>query len=109
MSQDDIKELVKVNKDILKWIKFSNLGKVKEILETVLDSDEKKIAYQMSDGITRSGAIADIITPHQTTIADWWRIWYKLGIAEALSASGGKRARSIFDLEDFNLAVPKHS
>jgi len=106
VSEEDIRELLEVSKEILKWIKFSNLGKVKEVLETALDTDEKKIVYQMSDGEMRSGAIADVIAPHQTTIADWWRDWYKLGIAEALSVRGGRRAKKIFDLEDFNIEVP---
>ncbi|MHA1410138.1 MAG: hypothetical protein ACTSQY_07530 [Candidatus Odinarchaeia archaeon] len=92
--------------EILKWIKFSNLKAVKESFENLLDTDDKKIAYQLSDGNTSSSYIDSIIDPHQTTIADWWRSWYNIGIAEPISVSGGKRAKKLFDLEDLGITIP---
>jgi len=92
--------------EILVWLRFMNLPQAYKVLEWALDTEDKITAYYMSDGKTTSRAIADVITPHQTTIADWWRDWYRLGIAKAISVQRGKRAKKLFDLEDFGIKIP---
>ena len=95
--------------EILMWLRFMNIPKVYNILETNLDTDEKKIAYNMSDGENTTRDIAKVITPTHTTIARWWKDWYRLGIAEAIGVQRGKRAKRLFDLEDFGIDVPSIS
>ena len=87
--------------ELLKWIKISSFGQIQEMLERVLDSDSKKIIYQLSDGnLTRK----EIITKAKVsfaTITKLWNQWSKLGIEESISV-GDKHS---FDL-NYNL-LPK--
>ena len=107
MNEEDIKELIEVNKEILKWVKFSILGKVKEDLESILDNDNKKIAYDMSDGEKSSRIIARTVSLTHGTISKWWQLWYKIGIAEPIAVQRGFRARKVFDLDEFGISVPE--
>ena len=43
-------EQILLLKEILKWIRFAGMKQVKEVLASVLDTQQKKLAYQLSDG-----------------------------------------------------------
>lgn len=92
--------------EILKWIKVSSYQKVKDFLNFILDTDTKKVIYQLSDGDTGSTEIIKKAKASSATVSKCWQDWEKLGIGEALSSAGGKRFKRTFDLEDFGL-LPK--
>ena len=52
MSQDD--EQIKILKEILQLIKISSFKNIQELLNSILDSDTKKMIYQFSDGINNT-------------------------------------------------------
>ena len=106
MNNDLLEELVKTNKEILRWIKFANIGNVQEVLIKTLDTPNKLVAYQLSDGNNTSTTVSEKAKASQTTVSRWWRNWIKLGIADSISMQGGARAKRIFDLEDFGISVP---
>lgn len=95
--------------EILRLLRFMNAPIIYERLEKNLDSDDKLIAYHMSNGENGSIAIAEHTSVSHVTITNWWKKWYQLGIAEAVSAPGGRRAKKVFDLEKFDYKIPKTS
>jgi hypothetical protein len=107
-SQDN--EQTELLREILKWTKFSGMKGVKEVLSSVLDTDQKKIAFQLSDGskglieISKATGIAG-----KDTIARLWKSWTKLGLGENKPVKGGKRFKRFFDLGDIGIEVPKLS
>lgn len=102
----ELRDLIDVCKEILMWVKFSNIGKVKEVLETVLDDDQKKLAYDLSDGENGTVTIGNMSGVSHGTIANWWASWNKLGIVEPIGVRGGTRYKKLFDLRDFGIRVP---
>ena len=102
----EIKELIEINREILKWIKFANYDKVKKILEEVLADDARKLVYQLSDGENTANGIASKTPVSNYTVANWWRSWAKIGIVDQIPVQGGgSRGKKIFDLDDFNIEV----
>ena len=99
-------ELNDLCREILKWIKLSNVGIIKVIRETVLNTDEKRLAYHMTDGINTARAIAKVIPFNHTTVTDWWKDWYMWKIAVPIPVQRGDRGKKVFDLEDFGISEP---
>lgn len=101
-------EQTQLLREILKWVKFAGMKEVKEVLNSVLDTDQKKLVYQLSDGskgMIEVGETAGIAST--STISKYWKTWLKLGLGENLSVKGGERFKRAFDLEDFGIEVPQ--
>ena len=88
--------------ELLKWVKFSGIQEIKPKLESILDTDEKKIVYQLSDGKSKP-EIAKMSKVSADTVKNYWRNWKKIGITKSQSFSGGPRQIRLFDLGDFGL------
>jgi hypothetical protein len=98
---------VDVLREILKWIKFSGTKQVKATLEEVLDTDQKKLAYELSDRTRTTREVAGLVGfGSKTTVADLWKVWYRLALGETVSVKGGDRFKRSFDLADFEINVP---
>jgi len=93
--------------EILKWIKFAGTKEVKGVLASELDSNQKKLVYQLSDG---SKTIADINKNTGVSvgsISSYWQKWVKLALGEKIAVKGGERFKRSFDLEDLGIEVPE--
>jgi hypothetical protein len=104
----DQERVIELLEELVKWTKISSIPKVKSTLIDMLPTTEERIVYQQSDGKT-STAVSQLANVSNQTISRWWRKWTKAGIADAVSARGGKRAVRSFSLEDLGieLEVPK--
>lgn len=92
----------------MKWIKFANFDKVKSVLERVLNDDSRKLVYHLSDGKNTTGMIASKTPVSNFTVSTWWRAWATLGIVELIPVQGGgSRGKKVFNLEDFDIPIPK--
>ena len=101
-------EQTKLLREILKWIKFAGMKAVKEVLNSALDTDQKKLAYQLSDGDSGMTEVCKATEIASTsTISRYWKSWQKLGLGESISVKGGERFKRVFDLEDFGIEVPQ--
>lgn len=109
METDEIlQEQNKILKEILKWIKFSGMKDVKEVLLDTLTDETKKIIYYYSDGINNTTHIKDIANVSgNNVIPNLWNKWKNIGIIEKISVKGGERGKKIFNLEDFGIPTPK--
>ena len=97
--------MVEVLEEILRWIKVTSIPRVKQLLLDTLPSDKEKVAYYYSDG-QDSRAVSTASGVPFTTVTRWWKRWIRAGIAEAVGAKRGDRAKRIFSLEDFGIEVP---
>jgi hypothetical protein len=107
MSAQESDEL-KVLREILKWMKFAGMNQVQSVLETTLNTPEKKLAYQMSDGTKGTieiGKTSKVGSP--TKVSTLWKEWKRKGLGDSLSVQGGDRFKRTFDLEDFGIEVPQ--
>lgn len=98
-----------VLKEILRWVKFSGMKEVRGILTSALDSDQKRIVYQLSDGSKGIIEIGKAVGIKSTaTIFKLWKQWTRQGLGESIPVPGGQRFKRSFDLEDFgfNVEVP---
>jgi transposase len=98
-------EIKDILREILKWTKFQGMQKVKQVLETTLDIDTKKLVYELSDGVS-SPKIAKIVGVDPTTVRDYWRDWAILGIVE-IHPEYKRRYRRIFSLKEVGIEVPE--
>ena len=101
---DNNKEIKNILKEILKWTKFQGMQKVKQVLETALDTDTKKLIYELSNG-NSSPKIAKTASVDPTTVRDHWKDWTIIGIAE-IHPNYRKRCRKVFSLEEVGIEVP---
>ena len=98
----------KLLQEILKWIRFAGMKQVKDILINTLDTDQKKIIYQFSDGsrgIVEVGKVAGI--SGTATVFRYWKNWTKLGLGDYVAVKGGDRFKRAFDLEELGIDVPQ--
>lgn len=109
MSSEESSKLESIDRtlrEILKWNRFANISRLKEVLETELDTDEKKVAYENSDGDKGLREVAAISGAPMQTVHSWWQSWFRLGIVAESEARKGRMAK-IISLVDLGIRLPK--
>lgn len=105
-SQDNVQ--TDLLREILKWTKFAGMKAVKEVLNSALDTPQKKLVYHLSDGSKGSVEIGKASGVASTeTITRYWKSWAILGLGENMAVKGGKRFKRSFNLEDFGIEIPE--
>jgi len=99
-------EIIELLGEILKWIKFDGMQRVKNTLMDVLQKDVERIVYEFSDGRS-SMDVAKLAGVSHQTVVNYWKKWSRLGLVEAERAKGGTRYKRVFSLEDFGIEVPQ--
>jgi hypothetical protein len=108
MSKENNDQIIELLKELVKWTKFQAWGKVKDVLLGVLDDNEKKRIYHLSDGKQSSRKIAENVSVSRSTIVKYWNDWANSNIVEPISVKGGGlRHKKMFNLEDFGIEIPK--
>ncbi len=108
MSKENNDQIIELLKELVKWTKFQAWGKVKDVLLGVLDDDEKKRIYHLSDGKQSSRKIAENVSVSRSTIVKYWNDWANSNIVEPIPVKGGGlRYKNMFNLEDFGIEIPK--
>lgn len=102
---DNDQEIKDILKEILKWIKFEGVHKVKQVLETTLNNNAKKLIYELSDG-RPSPEIAKIAGVSDQTVRRYWKGWAILGIVE-IHPDYKKRYHGVFSLKEVGIEVPE--
>jgi hypothetical protein len=107
MSKEE-NEQTKLLREILKWIKFSGMKEVKTTLASVLNTELKRLVYNLSDGTRGTVEIAKLAgIGSNSTVYDMWQAWLKLDLGESISVRGGSRFKRSFHLEDFGIELPR--
>ncbi|GAH62867.1 unnamed protein product [marine sediment metagenome] len=105
MNDEKLDKIIELLEEILKWTRFEGNQRVKEVLLDELDTDVKKIAYELSDRRS-SSKIARVIDVTDQTIRNWWKKWAKRGLTE-VHPDYKMRFRKVFPLRDFGIEVPE--
>jgi transposase len=105
--EHQINEQIEILKEILKWIKFAGAKEVKNVLLTMLDTEQKRLIFHLSDGNRGTLEIAKVAGTSDTTVRRYWASWARQGIVESLKVRGGERYKKSFELEDFGIEVPQ--
>ena len=93
-------EILKVLNDLLVWTRVGVYHTAKAMLMDVLNTDKKKIAYQLADGSRSGESIRIEVRMGPNDLSDLFKQCISVGLMAL--AEGGKRRR-LFDLTDFGL------
>jgi hypothetical protein len=105
---DELKKQTEILKEMLKWVKFSGMKSVKEVLLNNLTDDTKILVYHYSDGVNSIPMLKNLIgIKGNVVIFNLWNKWKNIGIMEKVPAKGGERGKKIFHLEDFGIQIPE--
>ena len=103
---DDTSEIIRLLREILKWTRFSGIREVRTVMMSILDTEQKRLIYHLSDGECGSVEIGEIADASDSTIRRYWEAWARLGIMETLRVKGGLRYTKSFELADFGFGIP---
>jgi hypothetical protein len=95
--------------ELTKLIKVTSHSDIGKILVELVKSDSQKIVYSHSDGKRTTKEFFEISGMYPADVSENWKKWARAGIAEQVAAKGGTRGKSLFNLEDFGIDVPKIS
>src|SRR5207245_10273684 len=100
-------EEVKLLREILKWNKFAGMNQVQSVLENAMNTPEKRLAYQLSDGTRGTVEIAKLSKVGSTfKVSTLWKEWKRKGLGDSSSVQGGERFKRTFDLDGFGHGLP---
>lgn len=96
MNDEEIKTLLR---DILKWQKLQGIRVALELLPKILDTEEKKIVYDMADGKNGIKEVQAKLKVATGTIHKWWNDWLAKGILE----KKGQKYQKIISLKELGI------
>ena len=99
-------EILSTIQELLRWTKVSSYENIKKMLENILDSENKRIVYHLSNGENNQDEIVAKGKVGAGSISRYWNEWEKMGIGESIPVKRGKRFKGSFDLNNFGL-LPK--
>jgi len=90
---------------IILLLKMANIASAQEYFSNILDTEQKKLAYQMSDG---ENTIENIMIAtgirSSNTISNWWAEWLAKGIVLESESRAGRKQK-IFDLLELGFSL----
>ena len=90
--------------ELVRLTRIMSYPTVKQLLETALDTDQKRSVYQHLDGIKTVSSIQKQTGVNSRYISEWGQEWEKIGIVESSTISERKgRRQKLFDLSNFGL------
>lgn len=92
---------IKILKEILVWLRLQGIYLLDTaLLPSLLDSEQKKKVYEMTDGSLSVNEISKRTGASVGSISNWWNQWHERGIL----LKEGKRYKKLISLRAF---VPK--
>jgi len=93
-------------RQILRWVRFQSLERVRQIIEKEVAQDRKRIlVYELTDGEKGRPEVSRISGVASSTIQTWWDRWYSLGLLEPSPKRKGM-VRKMCGIEEVGLAIP---
>lgn len=107
LSEQTLKEIAATLKELLKWSKLAGIQQLRNVLAHNLKTDIEMLIYELSDGSRGTREIARLAgIGSNSTVANYWRKWSKVGIVEPSEKFPGRYQR-ICSLEEVGLTVPQ--
>jgi hypothetical protein len=89
-------------RDIVRWLRFENLERAKSAVTSLLDTEKKKIAFELTDGKRSSRTIAATAKVDRSSLLRWWADWFPAGIL----TREGDSYRHLFSLRELGMKLP---
>ena|SRR2546430_15544705 len=106
LAETDVKEMLTLLRELVKWSKFESIPKLRIVLEQNLPGSKEKMIYELSDGERSTRDIARMVGVSHQTVANYWEKWSKLRIMDKSDTREG-RSRQICSLEEVGLEAPE--
>jgi hypothetical protein len=90
------------------YVKLANYDGIKNRLMQILNSDDKKCVFEVTDGKNSTREIEAMTGVNKDVVSNWWNQWQKEGIVEESEERRGRR-RKVLSLSDFGIDIPNHS
>lgn len=101
-----LEEIAASLREVLLLTRIVAYPSVKQTLETVLDSPEKRLVYDATDGQRSTRAIEKATGVNARKVSQWGQEWEQIGIVAQSRTSDIKgRREKLFDLASFGLVV----
>jgi len=94
-------------KEISVILRIINFPLLKNTFETILDSEDKKLVYQLFDGNLSVKEIEKLSGVNVRYISEWGQKWEDLGLLEQSTIAIKGRRRKTFDLTKLNISIQK--
>lgn len=107
MNKQSLERIIELLEEVLKWIKFAGAREVRTVLMNILDTEQKRLVYHLSDGDHGTVEISKAANVSDRTVRRYWESWARLGIVVPLGVRGGVRYKKSFELEDFGFTIPQ--
>ena len=92
------------------WLRLLGMKQLITVLESDVNDEKKREAYQQSDGKRSTRNIGKLVHVNKSTINNWWKKWTPLGLGEyTITKGGGHRFKRTFDLESLGLLTIQKS
>jgi hypothetical protein len=102
-----LQEIASLLRELVAWTRVTAYSTVKQMLETTLDTDEKRLVYHLTNGQRSVKEIQKLTSVNVRFISEWGQEWETIGIAEQSRESNIKgRRQKVFDLAAFGISVP---
>ena len=100
-------EMTESLRELVAWVRVAGYPIVKKTLTAILDSEEKRLVYHLTDGQRSVKEIQELTGVNVRFISEWGREWETMGIVESSRISRIKgRRQKVFDLAAFGIPVP---
>ena len=100
-----LRQIASSVEELVKLTRVVSYPSIRQILETALDTDQKRLAYHLLDGNRTMVEIQQLSDINISYISQWGQEWEKIGIVEPSTRKG--RRRKSFDISMFGISVPE--
>src|SRR6267143_4758618 len=92
--------------EVGKWVRFQNAPRIRDVLLKELDTPQKKVAFELSDGEHSRRDIAKELGLDDDTVRTWWDKWFQLAVVKESEKRKG-RPQKIVSLGEIGIEVPR--
>jgi transposase len=101
---DLLNEIADILTDFMNIARVVNYDKIKSLLSQELDTKEKRLVYELSDGVKTVREISQLSGVNISSISTWSQYWEQLGIL--VETRGGEvkgRRKKLFTLSSYGI------
>lgn len=103
---ESVERLNRTMKEVAKWTKFQSVSRLRETLVRELNTPQKKMTYELTDGNHSRREIAEELQITDDSVRSWWDKWHELALVEESETRKGRPQR-VISLDEVGIEVPK--
>ncbi len=91
--------------EIRRLFKLNSLRGISELINSVLDTTDKRVVYELMDGKLSVRDIAEISKINKSTISEWGQYWETIGMVYAEDIKLKRKRCKVFSLSELGLST----